>query len=129
MNRRINKEHKPMKNKLLSITKTTFFLLMVGCLGLTCCTKKNGCEYVEGDIYTGRFQYHKDALERIGSNVHAELEFEFGENETGIIYFDGSIPKEFRTEAAVQVILVGEPIGYFHYYPIYHKIKCIEKID
>jgi hypothetical protein len=118
-----------MKYIIHKIIKPFFFLLLVGCLGLSSCIKKSGCEYVEGDIYTGRFLYHKDPLDRIGSNVHAELEFEYNGGETGIIYFDGFIPKEFRTEDALQVILVAEPIGYFHYDPIYHKIKCIEKID
>ena len=103
-------------------------LLLLAAGVFTSCTKQSGCEYVEGDHYIGIFQYYKEPLDNIGSNVHAELIYEY-EGMLGTIYFDGSIPKEFRTEESVEVVLVGEPIGLFHYYPIYHKIKCIEKID
>lgn len=104
-------------------------LLAIGGLGSTSCTKQSGCEFVEGDTYTGRFQYHREALTKIGNNVHAELEFDYNEGVLGVVYFDGFIPKEFRTNQALQVTLVGEPIGNFQYYPIYHRIRCIEKID
>ena len=104
-------------------------LLAIGGLSFTSCTKKSGCEFVEGDTYTGTFQYHKEVLDRIGSNVHAELEYEYEGGYPMIIYFDGFIPKEFRTGEPIQVVLVGEPIGHFNYYPIYHTIKCIEKVD
>ncbi len=108
--------------------KALLLLLLMAAGVFTSCTKQSGCEYVEGDHYIGIFQYYKEPLDNIGSNVHAELIFEY-DGMSGTVYFDGSIPKEFRTEESVEVVLVAEPIGLFHYYPIYHKIKCIEKID
>lgn len=108
--------------------KCILFILLMTLFGSIGCTKQSGCEYVVGDTYYGVFQYHKEPLENIGSNVHAELEFQYENDIPEVIYFDGFIPKEFRTEEAIQVTLVCEPIGYFQYYPIYHKIKCIEKV-
>lgn len=117
-----------MKTNNIKQKALLILLLMAAGFGLSSCTKQSGCKFVEGNYYTGTFQYYKEPLDNIGNNVHAELIYEYG-GMFGTIYFDGSIPKEFRTEEAVKVALVGEPIGLFHYYPIYHKIKCIEKID
>ena len=83
---------------------------------------------MEGLSHTGTFQYYKKALDSIGSNVHAKLEFDYcGDPQT--IYFNGSVPREFRNDNKTTVYVVCEPIYIYQEFPIYYRIKCIEKID
>lgn len=141
MNRRINKEHKPMKNKLLSITKTTFFLLMVGCLGLTCCTKKSGCEYVEGDYYlTGTFHYFSNPIQIPKypyTNIMVDVNAYLVKDVSGGDYFDtilikkSSVPYEYRKEgekhvavSLVNTITGGTTTEARH---DFYKLLCIEE--
>lgn len=117
-----------MKNKLFKTTKTTFFLLLVGCLVITSCIKKNGCEYMEGLYHKGYFQYYKNPIDSIGNNINGKLEFDYYD-ETNTIYFIGNIPKEFRNDQIVMVNVVCEPVYINQEFPVFYRIKCIEKTD
>ena len=133
-------------NKSSRLSRIVFIitLLIVGGIGLSSCTKTNGCEFVGGDYFlTGTFHYFKNPVQiPQWTNSTAEIldvNAYLVKDELGGTLYDtvlitkSSVPNEFRVEGekhvAVSVVSTVSGATTTEARHDFYKLLCIEEID